>query len=89
VKTDAQLKKDVESELEWDPHINAAHVGVMVENGVVSLTGHLGTYGEKFVVERAVQRVQASRLSRSSWVSSLLRVTSEAIQKSRLPRKIR
>ena len=61
MKTDAQLKKDVESELEWDPAINAAHVGVMVENGVVTLTGHLGTYGEKFLVERAVQRVQGVR----------------------------
>ncbi|SEA55068.1 BON domain-containing protein [Variovorax sp. YR216] len=61
MKTDAQLKKDVESELEWDPAINAAHIGVLVENGVVTLTGHLGTYGEKFLVERAIQRVQGVR----------------------------
>ncbi|MEJ8816024.1 BON domain-containing protein [Variovorax ureilyticus] len=58
MKTDAQLKKDVESELEWDPAINAAHVGVMVENGVVTLTGHLHTYSEKALVEHAVQHVQ-------------------------------
>ncbi len=61
MKTDAQLKKDVESELEWDPAINAAHIGVMAQNGVVTVTGHLGTYGEKFLVERAVQRVQGVR----------------------------
>lgn len=58
MKTDAQLKKDVESELEWDPSVNAAHVGVAVDKGVVTLTGHLENYGEKFLVERAVQRVQ-------------------------------
>ncbi|MBB3181966.1 BON domain-containing protein [Variovorax sp. Sphag1AA] len=58
MKTDAQLKKDVESELQWDPAVNPAHIGVMVENGVVTVTGHLATYREKFLVERAVQRVQ-------------------------------
>lgn len=58
MKTDVQLKKDVENELEWDPSVNAAQVGVAVDKGVVTLTGHLDTYGEKYLVERAVQRVQ-------------------------------
>lgn len=58
MKTDAQLKADVTNELQWDPAINAAHVGVMVQAGVVTLTGHLETYAEKFAVERAVQRVE-------------------------------
>jgi osmotically-inducible protein OsmY len=58
MKTDAQLKKDVESELEWDPSIHAANVGVAVKGGIVTLTGHLDTYAEKFAIERALQRVQ-------------------------------
>jgi osmotically-inducible protein OsmY len=58
MKTDAQLKKDVENELEWDPSVNATHVGVAVDKGVVTLTGHLDTYGEKYLIERAVKRVQ-------------------------------
>ncbi len=58
MKTDEQLKKDVTAELEWDPSINAAHVGVAVKGGVVTLTGHLETYAEKYAIERAVQRVQ-------------------------------
>lgn len=57
MKTDEQLKKDVMAELEWDPSLNAAHVGVAVTNGVVTLTGHLDTYTEKYAVERAVSRV--------------------------------
>lgn len=61
MKTDAELKQDVISELEWDPSVNAAHVGVAVENGVVTLTGHLDTYAEKFAVERAVQRLHGVR----------------------------
>ncbi len=58
MKTDAQLKKDVTAELEWDPSINASHVGVAVADGVVTLTGHLSTFAEKYAIERAVQRVQ-------------------------------
>ncbi|MBB3642173.1 BON domain-containing protein [Variovorax atrisoli] len=58
MKTDAQLKTDVTRELEWDPSVNATNIGVAVKNGVVTLTGHLDTYGEKYAVERIVQRVQ-------------------------------
>jgi osmotically-inducible protein OsmY len=58
MKTDLQLKKDIESELEWDPSIKANNVGVAVKEGIVTLTGHLETYAEKYATERAVQRVE-------------------------------
>jgi osmotically-inducible protein OsmY len=58
MKSDAQLKQDVLQELDWEPAINAAHVGVMVNDGVVTLTGHLDTFAEKHAIERVVQRVQ-------------------------------
>lgn len=61
MKTDAQLRKDVEAELEWDPSIDAAHVGVAVQEGVVTLTGHLGSFAEKVAVERATKRVAGVR----------------------------
>jgi osmotically-inducible protein OsmY len=61
MKTDAQLKKDVVAELEWDPSINATHVGVAVDAGVVTLTGHLDSFAEKHAVENAVQRVAGVR----------------------------
>lgn len=57
MKTDAQLKDDVTKELEWDPSINASQVGVSVKKGVVTLTGHLDTYAEKYAIERAVGRL--------------------------------
>ncbi len=57
MKSDAQLKSDIEAELEWEPSINAAHVGVSVNKGVVTLTGHLDTYAEKFAIDRVVSRV--------------------------------
>lgn len=58
MKSDAQLKKDVEAELEWDPTFDAAHVGVSVKDGVVALSGHLDNYAEKLAAERAAQRVE-------------------------------
>ena len=61
MKTDAQLKQDVSAELSWDPSINATQVGVAVKDGVVTLTGHLDTYAEKYAIERAAQRVQGVR----------------------------
>lgn len=43
------------------PSINAARVGVAVQDGVVALTDHLGTFAEKVAVERAAKRVAGVR----------------------------
>ena len=61
MKTDSQLKKDVLAELEWDPEIHAAAIGVGVKDGVVTVSGHLGTYAEKFAIERALRRIEGVR----------------------------
>lgn len=57
MKTDSELKKDVLSELLWDPLISETKVGVTVNEGVVTLTGHLDTYAEKVAAKRATERV--------------------------------
>jgi osmotically-inducible protein OsmY len=57
VKTDAELKKDVEAELEWEPSIRASDIGVAVKDGVVTLTGHIDTYAEKHAAEKALRRI--------------------------------
>ena len=61
MKTDIQLKADVTAELAWDPAIDAGSIGVIVKNGVVTLTGHLNGYAEKQAVEKAVRRVAGVR----------------------------
>lgn len=61
MKTDSQLQKDVLAELAWDPSINATHIGVAVNDGVVLLSGHLDTFSEKHAVEMAAQRVSGVR----------------------------
>jgi osmotically-inducible protein OsmY len=57
MKTDLELKKDVEAELDWDPSVNSAHIGVTVKDGIVTLTGHVQSYAEKLAAERAAKRV--------------------------------
>lgn len=57
MKTDSEIKKDVLSELLWDPLVAETKVGVTVNEGVVTLTGHLDTYAEKVAARRAAERV--------------------------------
>ncbi|GBD47812.1 transport-associated protein [Methylopila sp. Yamaguchi] len=48
----------MEEELEFEPSVNAAHIGVAVRDGVVTLTGHVASYAEKIAAEKATQRVR-------------------------------
>lgn len=52
------LQQRVIDELEFDPAVNAAHIGVSVRGSVVTLTGHVETFAEKFAAERAARRVR-------------------------------
>jgi osmotically-inducible protein OsmY len=54
---DQSLKQTVLDELAWDPSVNEAHIGVTARGGVVTLTGHVGSYAEKCAAEHAVGRV--------------------------------
>jgi osmotically-inducible protein OsmY len=58
---DQALKQRVLDELAWQPGFDDAHIGVMVRCGVVTLTGHVGSYAEKCVAERAAGRVTGVR----------------------------
>jgi osmotically-inducible protein OsmY len=57
MRTDQQLKQDVTNELKWEPSVNEAHIGVSVSNAVVTLSGHVPAYGEKYGAEKAAKRV--------------------------------
>ena len=57
MKTDQKLKQDVIEELEWEPSVDAMEIGVDVADGVVTLSGHVGSFSEKWSAERAAQRV--------------------------------
>jgi osmotically-inducible protein OsmY len=59
MKSDALLRSDIVAELNFDPAIslNATDIGVIVKDGVVTLSGHPTSHAEKHAIERAVQRV--------------------------------
>jgi osmotically-inducible protein OsmY len=57
MKSDSDIKRDVEEELRFDPDIDATDIGVTVKNGVVTLTGFVKSYTEKFEAEAAAKRV--------------------------------
>jgi osmotically-inducible protein OsmY len=57
MKSDSCLQKDVIEELDWEPRVNAAHIGVSVNNGIVTLSGHVPSYAEKYCAEKAAKRV--------------------------------
>jgi hypothetical protein len=57
MKSDADIKRDVEQELIWDPDIRSDDLAVAVKQGVVTLTGFVHSYSEKFEAERDAKRV--------------------------------
>ena len=57
--TDPELKRNVESELDWEPSVNAAEIGVAVKDGIVTLTGHVQSYWQKIAAERAASRASS------------------------------
>ena len=62
MKTDSQLQRDVLDELEWDPRVRNAEIGVSVKEGVVTLTGTVDSYAQRTCAERAVERVGGVRV---------------------------
>jgi osmotically-inducible protein OsmY len=53
-----KLQQRVIDELEFEPAVNAAHIGVSVRGSVVTLTGHVESFAEKFAAERTARRVR-------------------------------
>ena len=61
MKTDSELQRDVLDELAWEPSVDAAEIGVSVENGVVILNGTVKSLSQKWTAERVAQRVEGVR----------------------------
>ncbi|MEO5806447.1 BON domain-containing protein [Devosia sp.] len=55
---DSELKKSVLAELNWEPSVIAAHIGVEANSGIVTLTGHVDNYAGKYAAEAAAGRVR-------------------------------
>jgi BON domain len=56
-RTDQEIQTDVLTELRWDLGTPAKDIGVAVKDGVVTLTGTVDTYLNKWKAEQAAHRV--------------------------------
>lgn len=56
--SDRVLRQEVFDELEFDPSFNAEHIGIAVENGVVTLSGHVESLDQKLAAIAAARRVR-------------------------------
>jgi osmotically-inducible protein OsmY len=57
MKTDRQIRDEVEAELDWDPSFDSRQVGVAVKDGIVTLTGHVNAFPDRWAAQKAAQTI--------------------------------
>jgi osmotically-inducible protein OsmY len=57
-RTDKEILEDVFAELEWDPQVQRTEIGVLVKDGVVTLTGWVNAFRKRWSAEEAAHRVR-------------------------------
>jgi osmotically-inducible protein OsmY len=57
MRSDSDIRRDVEDELRWDPDIDATDIAVTVKNGVVTLAGFVRSYMQEYQAEADAKRV--------------------------------
>ncbi|MDF2553572.1 MAG: hypothetical protein K0R77_2847 [Chryseobacterium sp.] len=62
MKTNAELQKDVQDAIKWEPLLNSAEIGVIVKNGIVTLTGTVDSYAKKLQAEHATKNVSGVKI---------------------------
>jgi osmotically-inducible protein OsmY len=56
--TDERIQREVLAELAWEPRIRPNEIGVVVQDGVVTLTGWVDSYTKRWAAEEAAHRVR-------------------------------
>jgi len=57
MRSDSDIRRDVEDELRWDPQLDPTDIAVGVNSGVVTLAGFVRSYSERRLAETAAKRV--------------------------------
>jgi osmotically-inducible protein OsmY len=60
-RADEEIQRDVQDELKWDARLQPHEIGIIVDGGVVTLTGWVDGYVKKWAAERAALRVSGVR----------------------------
>jgi osmotically-inducible protein OsmY len=61
MKADADIRRDVQTELQWDPRLDDHGIGVVVNNGIVTLTGQVSRFSDRWTAEDIVKRIGGVR----------------------------
>jgi osmotically-inducible protein OsmY len=61
MRSDSELRADVDSELAWNPSVRNEDIAVAVKDGVVTLAGTVDTYAQLYAAERAIEHVRGAR----------------------------
>jgi osmotically-inducible protein OsmY len=82
---DTDLRDRVERQLDWEPEVTSTDLGVATDNGVVTLTGFVNTYGEKLAAERVTLKTYGvSAVANEIEVKPLLKKTDTDIASAAL-----
>ena len=57
IRTDTEIQTNVLEELRWNPRVLPNEIGVVVKDGIVTLTGWVDSYLKKVEAEDAAHRV--------------------------------
>ena len=60
-RLDRDIQREVFAEIDWDPRIRSGEIGVAAKNGVVTLTGWVESFGQRWAAEEAALRVRGVR----------------------------
>ncbi|MGH7867888.1 MAG: BON domain-containing protein [Candidatus Dormibacteraceae bacterium] len=58
IRTDQEIQKDVLAEFQWDPRVLPNEIGVVVKDGIVTLTGWVDSYSKRWAAEEDAYRVR-------------------------------
>jgi len=61
MKSDTDIRRDVQNEICWDPSLNEGAIGVAVKDGIVTIFGEVAHFADRWSAEEAVKRVSGVR----------------------------
>lgn len=61
MKTNEELKQEVEDALKWEPLLQETEIGVTARDGIITLMGSVSSYGKKLEAEAAAKKVPGVR----------------------------
>ncbi|MFI6761556.1 BON domain-containing protein [Micromonospora sp. NPDC050417] len=61
IQDDTVIQRDLLAELKWEAQVQPNEVGVVVRDGVVTLTGWVDSYARRWAAERTAHRIRGVR----------------------------